>query len=84
MTIETLIEKLREDISWLGYNETERRIIDHIKCAITLLKDQEAIRPEWSNGKAFCGKCGKPFPRNRGEQRRFCSYCGHEVKWDDI
>lgn len=41
MTIATLIEKLQEDISWLGYNETEREIIEHIKCAITLLKEQE-------------------------------------------
>jgi len=49
----------------------------------SILKEQEPVKPEWSNGKAFCGKCGKPFPRNRGEQRRFCSYCGHEVKWDD-
>ena len=42
MTIATLIEKLQEDISWLGYNETEREIIEHIKCAITILKEQEA------------------------------------------
>jgi hypothetical protein len=42
MTIATLIEKLQEDISWLGYNETEREIIEHIKYAITLLKEQEA------------------------------------------
>lgn len=41
MTIATLIEKLQEDISWLSYNETEREIIEHIKCAITLLKEQE-------------------------------------------
>lgn len=42
MTTATLIEKLQEDISWLGYNETEREIIEHIKCAITILKEQEA------------------------------------------
>lgn len=42
MTIATLIEKLQEDISWLGYNATEREIIEHIKCAVTLLKEQEA------------------------------------------
>ena len=42
MTIATLIEKLQEDISWLGYNETEREIVEHIKRAITLLKEQEA------------------------------------------
>jgi len=62
--------------------------IDGLRCmeelmadAHTLLKEQEPVKSEWRNGKAFCGKCGKPFPRNRGEQRRFCSYCGQEIKW---
>jgi len=59
MTIATLIEKLQEDISWLGYNETEREIIEHIKCAITLLKEQEAVKPKWTSIK----KC---YPEKEG------------------
>lgn len=54
---------------------------DLISDALSLLKEQKPVKPDWSNGKAFCGKCGHPFPRNRGEQRRFCLYCGQAVMW---
>ena len=37
-----LLERLREDISWLGDCDTERRIISHIEDAIKVLKEQEA------------------------------------------
>lgn len=53
MTIATLIEKLQEDISWLGYNETEREIINHIKHAITLLKEQESLLEEYHKADGF-------------------------------
>ena len=38
-----LLEKLREDISWLGACETEQQIISHIEYAIKLLKEQPDI-----------------------------------------
>ena len=41
MTIEELLKKLQEDISWLGYNETEREIITHIQCAMKYLEKAE-------------------------------------------
>ena len=44
---------------------------------VTLLKEQEAIKPTWSRGKPFCGACGL---RIRGG--KFCSECGREVKWE--
>jgi len=57
-----------------------------LKCwcdeAIKLIKKQEAVKPEWNSGRAFCGKCGQPFPKHRRELRRFCSYCGQEVRWE--
>ena len=43
MTAEELHVKFQEDISWLGYCEKEREIIAHIKCAMDLLKEQEAL-----------------------------------------
>ena len=43
MTLEELLKKLREDISWLGYNDTERGIITHIQCAMKYLEKQESI-----------------------------------------
>lgn len=38
-----LLERLREDISWLGSCETERQIISHIKYAMKFLKEQPDI-----------------------------------------
>lgn len=83
MTAEELLIKLQEDISWLGCNETEREIVSHIQCAIELLKEHELVVPEWSQGKAYCGKCGMRLPRKRdGIERRYCSFCGQAVKWE--
>ena len=48
MTVEELLVKFQEDISWLGYCETEREIVAHIKCAMALLKEQpDIIRCEY-------------------------------------
>lgn len=81
MTIETLIEKLQEDISWLGYNETEREIIEHIKCAIKLLKEQEpkqvlslADSIEGMNV-GYCPSCGKGIANKMSTPTKFCRYC---------
>jgi len=84
----TLIEKFQEDISWLGYNETEREIIEHIKCAMTLLKAQEPqsviVREKPKNGNilwfADCPKCKHGIERDK--HKRFCGYCGQAVKWE--
>ena len=38
-----LLEKFREDISWLGVCETEREIISHIEYAMKLLKEQPDV-----------------------------------------
>lgn len=82
MTIATLIEKLQADISWLGYNATEREIIEHIKCAITLLKEQEAvpvIQREIMHMLFWCcGSCGVAIT----DGDKFCRMCGKAVKWD--
>lgn len=48
-----------------------------------LLKEQEAVRPFWAQGRAYCGQCGMPFPKRRhGNLRKYCSYCGKAVEWD--
>ena len=49
-----------------------------------LLKEQEPIKPTWSQGKAYCGNCGQRLPRKcDGIERRYCSFCGKAVKWND-
>lgn len=51
---------------------------------IALLKEQEPMKPIWSQGKAYCGNCGQRLPRKRdGIERRFCSFCGKAVTWDE-
>ena len=93
MTIATLIEKFKEDISWLGHNETEREIAEHIKHAITLLKKHEPIKPEmfdvgdgWID--CYCGNCKREllsFTKSLNiELPKYCNRCGQAVKWDDF
>lgn len=85
MTIATLIGKLQEDISWLGYNATEREIIEHIKCAITLLKEQEAVKIK-VNKLTESGRCGRcpncTNELNETEYPDYCGFCGKAVKWE--
>lgn len=55
-----------------------------ITSAIALLKEQEPVKPTWSQGKAYCGKCGQRLPRKRSDKEiNYCGYCGQKVKWDD-
>ena len=52
--------------------------------AIVMLKEQESIKPTWNQGKAYCGQCGQRLPRKcDGIERRYCSFCGKAVKWND-
>ena len=77
MTIATLIEKFQEDISWLGYNETEREIIKHIKYAIILLKEQDPLAVDESKvNKCICGN-----EINRYWHPEYCGFCGKKLEW---
>lgn len=51
---------------------------------ICLMKDREPVKPSWSRGKPYCGKCGRMiWPRKYDDEfeRKFCSYCGRMVDW---
>lgn len=48
--------------------------------ALSLLKDQEAVKPIGGYGFYICGVCRNPL--NNASQK-FCSECGRKVKWDD-
>ena len=50
-----------------------------INDALALLKEQEAVKPTWQQGKAYCGSCGKRIPLKIGA--RYCHKCGKELKW---
>ncbi len=47
------------------------------------LKYRLPIKPRWDNGRAYCWKCGEKFPKKHQTKRKFCSYCGQAVKWND-
>ena len=78
------LEKLRKD---LGYGLPDRsnvvmEYLNSLTDAITLLEEQEPALPTWSQGKAYCGKCGHRLPRKRADREiNYCSRCGRAVKW---
>ena len=56
-------------------------ILDDI---LAILKEQEPALPTWSQGKAYCGRCGQRLPRNMADKEiNYCGYCGQAVKWDE-
>jgi len=61
--------------------EVEHEVVNSVpyglmRDAITLLKEQEAVKPTWSRGKPFCGACGL-----RIHGGKFCGECGRPVLW---
>lgn len=74
--------------NWHVYSEL-RDLIDEAEASIiTLLKEQEAIKPIYNEEKygdhlPHCGSCKKVLPNNAvyGEIN-FCYYCGQAVKWE--
>lgn len=49
--------------------------------AIVLLHEQKAVKPEWWQGKAYCGNCSAKLPSKKYDIR-FCGSCGCEIDWD--
>ncbi len=79
------LENLRETIrTATQYTFTSGGIcamsMKRIDNAISLLKEQKAVKPTWQQGKAYCGSCGKRIPLKIGA--RFCHKCGQAVKWE--
>ena len=66
------------------YRDKSNICIDNLMFdALVLLKKQEPALPTWSQGKAYCGKCGHRLPRKRADKEiNYCGYCGQEVKWN--
>ena len=66
-----------------GYGDHNHFATAIVNDAITLLYEQEPALPTWSQGKAYCGKCGQRLPRKRADKEiNYCGYCGQEVKWN--
>ena len=89
---EMVIQHFQDAIEASG-NGTKWRFVrlDIIEKAISLLNEQDALLkeqepalPTWSQGRAYCGKCGHRLPRKRaGMEINYCGYCGQKVKWND-
>lgn len=56
---------------------------DCMREALDMLKEQEPVKPTWSQGKAYCGNCGHGLPRRADMGIDYCGYCGRAVKWND-
>lgn len=65
-----------------GYGDNNHFATALVNDAITLLEEQEAVRPKYIDGKRNhfikCGKCNTDLMRGM----KYCSYCGTAVKWE--
>ena len=71
-----------------AYDEMDKKekakTVEWIDDTLELLKEQEPVKPTWSQGKAYCGKCGQRLPRKREDREiNYCGYCGQAVKWNE-
>ena len=67
------------------YLNYPKPLCDVAQQAITLLKEQEAIKPVISrSGQYFCGGC-RGYLCSTGKESgvRYCNYCGRSVKWNE-
>lgn len=89
-------EKVIKELEWqinvfTSYCESDDRLLEAMKAALVLLKEQEAILLE-NQHKPYgistnanspwisrCPRCGKKV---EGKQTRFCKYCGQAVTWN--
>lgn len=80
------LEKLRNDLGY-GLPDRSNVVIEYLNSltdAITLLEEHEPALPTWSQGKAYCGKCGHRLPRKRADREiNYCCHCGQAVKWNE-
>lgn len=52
--------------------------------ALALLREQEAVEPEWIKGTPFCGNCGHRLEKkHRNMDGINCPECGRAVKWNE-
>ena len=72
------------EVCYRGDEATFCDLKEKVADAIALLKEQEPMKPTWSQGKAYCGKCGQRLPRKMADKEiNYCCHCGQAVKWDD-
>ena len=70
------------EVCYRGDEATFCDLKEKVADAIAMLKEQEPLKPTWSQGKAYCGKCGQRLPRKRADREiNYCGYCGQAVKW---
>lgn len=69
------------------YLNYPKPLCDVAQQAITLLKEQEAVKPYSMNAErtyGICPKCGKlVFRYSNVEENHYCGICGQAVKWDE-
>lgn len=56
--------------------ELTKQTEEHEVCANCSYK---AVKPEWRQGKAYCGACGKRIPMKI--KAHYCHKCGRKVWW---
>lgn len=76
------LQNLRDAIAFDYIRETDHAV-ETLDNAIAMLKEQDAVKPEWKNGSPFCGNCGHRLEKkNRNTDGIKCPECGRSVKWE--
>lgn len=77
---DSVTECSRIECPFIKYRETCLEWL--LRSALALLKEQEAVKPRYIDGKRnhfiVCGNCNTDLIRGV----KYCSYCGKAVKWD--
>ena len=71
---------------WNGddkYNIIEAKDAQYVAYAIhDAIALLQPVKPEWWQGKAYCGGCGAKLPTKK-HSINFCGKCGHMIDWGD-
>lgn len=87
MTRDEIIEGFEKEIRRIHREPKEKMLgifmtVDEAEDIVAMLKEQEAVEPTWSQGKACCGNCGQRLPRKRMDKEiKYCGCCGQAARW---
>ena len=84
MDMENVVKRFADYVYYFkAYCTSDAEDHEMLKAVLALLKEQEAVEPEWKGGVPFCGNCGHRLQKkNRNMVGINCPMCKRSVKWE--